>query len=554
MSVLRVAVFGTLICTVVSATIKAKEEHRTAFFGEDVHIRVPSLASTDVVFKPRVKGQPEKVLMQNGNVVHTRATLNTQFLILEDVGEEDEGVYMIKNTEAPTHVRHITLIVRDCALEQTVKYGDTYHIQLHDITLPITLEFRYGIAHINQTTESPPVVLLNQTSTPVDEYKGRLAVSAKWVTLHRVTGMDEGSYTILDSDGKIRMRTCLNVKEHQNFIHLEYDKTLKINLHLNYDKVNMVYTRDSDRKERVILNQGKLMLPVDPVLDGRLSVEGSVVYLKQVRASDMGTFRVKDLLGFHVAEVHLEVESYKLPPLTVAILAMLGLVVVLLLVCLLSCQINVRRRAEKARKIALIAQQAGKGEGDTFRQVVHEAYTRFTEDSITQSQWDQNTDNTEVEIKGLEVSKAGRYQSLLSDKNFLEMSDSGVEFTSSGLPLDSDTDVPMTYGSNKPLLDSVHSDGFVTAQPTIAEGTESNSRTPDSILSGSPASLPKANGQPDGNLMETIIPDSAPRGPEVDGVVIPAPAGSPAKEPSTDVGPAGEAASTPSGAVENATT
>lgn len=100
----------------------------------------------------------------------------------------------------------------DCALEQTIKYGDTYRILLRDISLPITLEFRYSMAHINQTTESPPVVLLNQTSTPVDEYKGRLKVSTKSVDLHHVTGMDEGSYTILDSDGKIRTRTCLNVK------------------------------------------------------------------------------------------------------------------------------------------------------------------------------------------------------------------------------------------------------------------------------------------------------------------------------------------------------
>lgn len=93
-----------------------------------------------------------------------------------------------------------------------MKYGDTYHIHLRNITLPMTLEFRYGITHINQTTESPPVVLLNQTSIPVDEYKGRLTIRAKEVTLHKVTGMDEGSYTILDRDGKIRMRTCLNVK------------------------------------------------------------------------------------------------------------------------------------------------------------------------------------------------------------------------------------------------------------------------------------------------------------------------------------------------------
>lgn len=156
--------------------------------------------------------------------------------------------------------------------------------------------------------------------------------------------------------------------------------------------------------------------------------------------------------------------------------------------------------------------------------------------------------------QGLEVSKAGRYQTLPSDKNFLEMSDSGVEFTSSGLPLDSDTDVPLTYASHKPLLDSVHSDGFVTAQPTIAEGTESNSRTPDSILSVSPASLPKANGQPDGDLMGVTTPDSPLKSPEMDGIVDPAPVGSPAKEPSKDAGPAEEAASTASGATENATT
>ncbi|KAJ8354929.1 hypothetical protein SKAU_G00224960 [Synaphobranchus kaupii] len=66
--------------------------------------------------------------------------------------------------------------------------------------------------------------------------------------------------------------------------------------------------------------------------------------------------------------------------------------------------------------------------------VVQDAYTRFNEDSTTQSQCDSTTTKTEVDIKGLEVSK-----------NLLEMSDSGVEFSAPGLPLDSDTDVPPTY-------------------------------------------------------------------------------------------------------------
>lgn len=61
--------------------------------------------------------------------------------------------------------------------------------------------------------------------------------------------------------------------------------------------------------------------------------------------------------------------AYKLPPLTVAILSMLSLIAFMLLICLLSCLYKVHKRNEKNKKLLLIAQQAGKGDGDAFRQV-----------------------------------------------------------------------------------------------------------------------------------------------------------------------------------------
>ena len=118
------------------------------------------------------------------------------------------------------------------------------------------------------------------------------------------------------------------------------------------------------------------------------------------------------------------------------------------------------------------------------------------------------------------MSKPGRYQTLSSD-NFLEMSDSGVEFTSSGLPLDSDTDGAMTYASHKPLLnaayppavtDGAHSDSLeATAVP---DGDLSAIRTPDSVLSASPASNPRsfAAATPDGSLQGAASPATASRG------------------------------------------
>ncbi|KAF4100805.1 uncharacterized protein LOC131526285 isoform X2 [Onychostoma macrolepis] len=516
MGITCVAVISTLLCSVWSSTIKAKDEHRTAFFGEDVHIPVPALDTIEVLFKPRVDPVLERVLLRDGKILDSRAKLNVHIshLILEDVGEEDEGMYVVKNSAAPADVRRIILIVRDCALETVVKYGDTYHIPINPSIGPYTLEFRPG-AHtpVNQTTEEPPVLLLNQTGIPTQEYERRLTVGEKRVNLHLVTGADEGSYTVVDSDEKVRLRACLNVKDHQMFEHLNYGQTLKIKLHVDHTKVKMIYIPDTDRKERLIMDQGELTVPVDSAFEGRASVEGSMFYLKKVKVGDIGVFRVMDFSGFRIADVYLHVEPYKLPQLYVAIISLLSLLAFLLLVCLLSCLIKVHRRSERARKITLIAQQAGKSEGEAFRQVVHEAYTRFTEESTVQSTWENTTESTEVEIKGLEVSKPGQYQALQSEQNFLDMNDSGVEFNSSALPLDSDSEVPENLASQKLLLES---DTLAGVPPAISEGDHSATRTPDSILSASPVVQPKSAAQIDGGLIGATTPEEATKANDLD--------------------------------------
>ncbi|KAG9279330.1 hypothetical protein AMEX_G4845 [Astyanax mexicanus] len=533
MESLCIAVFSMLLCSAWSATIKAKDDHRIAFFGEDIHIPLPALDTTEVVFKPRVEPLSETVLFRNGKRLSTRAKLieHISHLVLEDVGEEDEGTYVVRNSAAPADVRRIILIVRDCALETTVKYGETYHIALTDITGPYTVEFRPSASQINQTLDPPALVLLNQSTIQVEEYRSRLSANEKKINLHLVTGADEGSYTVLDSDKKVRKRTCLNVKEHQTFMHLPYDGTLKIKLYINYTKVNMVYTSDSDHKDRIILDQGELVMPLDPMLDGRATFDGSMFYLKKVKVSDLGIFRVTDLSGFRIADVYVNVEPYKLSQIYVVLLSLVGLLVFLLLVCLVSCQFKVHRRAARARKIALIAQQAGKSDGDAFRQVVHDAYTRFTEDSTMQSTWENNTESTEVEIKGLEVSKAGRYHTFPSEKNFLEMSDSGAECNSAVLPLDSDTDVPQTCASYKLLIDS---DSLAAVPPTISEGNPSATCTPDSVASASPATQPRSEGHVDGDLMAATTPDQAPKAQGLEAVLTSAPATSPVRDTSQD--------------------
>eukprot|EP00063_Salmo_salar_P040483 XP_014015318.1 PREDICTED: uncharacterized protein KIAA0754-like isoform X1 [Salmo salar] len=451
MKTVSVVVLSLLLCSALMAPLKGKEDsQQTMFFGEDFHLQLPSLAA-EVLFQPsNAKAGVEVVLMRGGSVVGNRAKLNSQLshLILANVGEEDEGTYSVKKNEQPEEVRRITLIVRDCSNEQNIKYGENFHIQLAGVEAPITLEYRPSAVEANLTSR-PALVLMTRGGLSRDGYQGRLSVNERRVTLNTVTGADEGSYTIRDTNMKIIRKVCLNVKEHQNFVKLPYGGTLKINLILNASMVRLFYTPDSDLQTRQILDGGQLTVPADLDLEGRISLDPSMVILDQVKASDVGQFKVKDILGFPVSNVYLEVEAYKLPSLYVAIIALVGFLVLLLLVCLLSCLVKQKKRAAKARAIEKIAQNAGKeDEGDAFRQVVKNI-TQF-EESIAQSiDITEKSQSTEVDIKGLEVSSKE-----VAGGN-LETSDSGVEFNTTGLPLDTDTDVPDQIPESEAETESV---------------------------------------------------------------------------------------------------
>lgn len=55
------------------------------------------------------------------------------------------------------------------------------------------------------------------------------------------------------------------------------------------------------------MEQGVPASPLDPQLEGRLTVEGSELVIKKVQMSDSGVFRVSDLAGFHVADIYINV-------------------------------------------------------------------------------------------------------------------------------------------------------------------------------------------------------------------------------------------------------
>ncbi|XP_067457198.1 uncharacterized protein si:dkeyp-77h1.4 isoform X1 [Thunnus thynnus] len=481
-----VIMFTFLLSTALSAPVKVNEDSMTLFHGEDFHIMLPSLG-LEVTFQSRSSPRAaDVVLMRDGSVVNTRAKLNRQLshLIIEAVGEGDEGVYTVKNPEKPEDIRRIALIVRDCSNEQTIKYGDNYHIPLLGIIPPITLEYRPSAVEANQTSR-PALVLLTSTGISREGYEGRISVNERHITLSTVTGADEGSYTVRNAELEIKRKVCLNVREHQNFVTLPYGKTVKINLILNSSLVRLNYTRNRDPTPYLLMDKGEFTSARTELgLEDRLSMEGSLVFLDQVRSSDAGQFKITDLLGFPVSIIHLEIQPYKLESLYVAIIALLGLLVFLLLVCLLSCLIKVKKRAKRASDLEKIAQNAGKeDEGEAFRQVVKNITKLSEESKHSQADTTEKSQSTEVDIKGLEVS------SKEVGIGNLETSDSGVGFNTA-LPLDTDTDAPDQIPDSEAVSISVAPE----AKPSAPPAAEAEPSAPPAMeIKSSPVAETKAS-------------------------------------------------------------
>lgn len=116
-SVLNSELLALLLVFAHSSSIlynPVEEDSITLLHGEDFHIRLPSL-NAEVTFLNKSTPRSDKmVLFQGGRVVSSRAKINNflSHLIIEAVGEGDEGFYTIKDPDKPQDAQMVELIVR----------------------------------------------------------------------------------------------------------------------------------------------------------------------------------------------------------------------------------------------------------------------------------------------------------------------------------------------------------------------------------------------------------------------------------------------------------
>ncbi|XP_069055184.1 uncharacterized protein [Lepisosteus oculatus] len=454
-----VLLFSALLWAGPSSAQSGTEETKTLLLGEHLYIPVPTNQSAEVLFQPATDPDSSRALMAEGRVLEPRCLFHNESgqLVLRNVTAADSGVYLVRLRQS-WYIANITVMVRDCFTEHLVQTGGSLELALREDVSRLLLEFEPLPSGGNET-----LVLLNRSQTPDPRYLARVSVGSRHWSLHAVTAGDQGVYIVRDWEGRELDRVCLVLREPTRYADLPWGGTLKMDLAPGGAAASLLFTPDGERAARVLVRDGEV---ADLRYGRRLLLEGGLWALRELKPADGGLYQIADPQGRAVASIYARVQAYKLPPLYVAILSLLGVVALLLCVCLVSCLFRIRRRELKAKAIARIAQEAGKGDGEAFRQVVQEVYTRFSEDQSTSqsvSQWEDKPsyrEATEEEAKGPEASKTTRYHALADEKNFLESSEPECDFhgaaaaadtsaAAAALPLESDTDLSATFTSAK---------------------------------------------------------------------------------------------------------
>ncbi|XP_063044358.1 protein SON-like [Engraulis encrasicolus] len=135
--------------------------------------------------------------------------------------------------------------------------------------------------------------------------RGRME-GRSWV-LDRVTPMDQGNYTVKDSDGKVVLRASLVVTAHWANRTVFFKESLYIRLHVPLDQAKLHVTpaptsiafSASSRSPSVLLREGEIL--EEGMWRGRLSLDwnitGQYFVVVSLGERDSGTYEVRDTEG-----------------------------------------------------------------------------------------------------------------------------------------------------------------------------------------------------------------------------------------------------------------
>ncbi|XP_039974961.1 uncharacterized protein LOC120784902 [Xiphias gladius] len=234
--------------------------------GKEFRLPVYSTSRT-VTFTPNPEG-PKRVLLEKNTVMDPRFEwTRDKMLVLKEVTHSDQGLYAIKLFSGFTY-ETVRLVVSECIKSYHRHYGENFEHNIPENGY--LLEFSPRGA----PPEAMPIVLWNRTDPETrGAGRGRLLRGGKVWVAERVTQVDQGNYTVRDTQGKVLSRSNLTVQGHSFNVTRFTKESLNLPLFLPVPHAHLIFipTRYPEESSLGPFDPKPPRSPVQLIRDGQIT-------------------------------------------------------------------------------------------------------------------------------------------------------------------------------------------------------------------------------------------------------------------------------------------
>ncbi|XP_069054835.1 uncharacterized protein [Lepisosteus oculatus] len=225
-------------------------------------------------------------------------------LTLHHASFSDEDIYKCSYEHERDRLKFlgsVHLIITAHSEVLTLLSGDSLTLPLHTAA---PVEVLFDPAGSAQS----PRVLLSSAGLPGPGYEQRVWVQDGSLTLRSLTPADQGSYTVRDLQGNTISTAIVTVEARRDNVTLQAGASLSVPLFTG-DPVEVLFDPAGGGNWTSVCSVQSSTASCVPQYRDRVSVDNQELRLQELRASDQGSYTVRDLQGNTISALIVSVEA-----------------------------------------------------------------------------------------------------------------------------------------------------------------------------------------------------------------------------------------------------
>ncbi|XP_069054837.1 uncharacterized protein [Lepisosteus oculatus] len=290
----------------IRLNVTARSEVLTLLSGDSLTLPLHTAEPVEVMFDPGGSAQSPAVLLSSAGLpgpgYEQRVWVRDGSLTLRSLTPADQGSYTVRDLQGNTISTAIVTVEarRD---NVTLKTGASLSVPLFTGE-PVEVLFD----PVGSGDWTSVCSVQNSTASCVPQYRDRVSVDNQELRLQELRASDQGSYTVRDLQGNTISTAIVTVEARRDNVTLQAGASLSVPLFTG-EPVEVLFDPAGGGNWTSVCSVQSSTASCVPQYRDRVSVDNQELRLQELRASDQGSYTVRDLQGNNISTVIVTVEG-----------------------------------------------------------------------------------------------------------------------------------------------------------------------------------------------------------------------------------------------------